>query len=219
MIKQANPRRGTREELEVKLRRLHPGAPIYYLGMLGPDQGSQSVDPWQVHAWEIGRDPSARFRGRDRQDGGGLAVRAEDIRDLPMPTIPERRPAPIDPAMYRREWAEPEERQEFPAPAVTSRDPHPEQIPGPVFKLYGYAQAHGWKAEVTYSRGCLPHATHGRPGEPKDLWAVRMAKRDMRAVAVQHSGGWKSLWTWSPRRIMVRNRLFAEFEEQLMGEF
>lgn len=88
----------------------------------------------------------------------------------------------------------------FPEPIVRSTDPISVPVPVPVAKTESLAQAAGWETCVTYSRGHQPHATHGRPGPaPVEMWAVRMRKGDLRAVAVRTGPAWDMLYTWSPR--------------------
>jgi hypothetical protein len=70
-------------------------------------------------------------------------------------------------------------------------------VAGPVKRAVGdlvaLAGTLGWSVDVTYARGCFPHATTGRPGPVKDSLAVRMARGPLRAVAVYVEG---STWSW-----------------------
>jgi|SRR4051812_16152586 hypothetical protein len=81
----------------------------------------------------------------------------------------------------------------YPVPEVTSRD----GVAGPakraVDDLASLAGTLGWSVDVTYARGCFPHATTGRPGPVRGSLAVRMARGPLRAVAVYVEG---STWSW-----------------------
>lgn len=104
----------------------------------------------------------------------------------------------------------------FPAPSVTSADPVPDQMPGPVSALVRLAEAKGWKVLVTYSVGHEPHASHGTPSaKPKVKWALRMAIGQRRAVAVRTDDAWTSLWDWSPEQNMQRSPTLAAFQRVL----
>jgi hypothetical protein len=96
----------------------------------------------------------------------------------------DRTPAPVAQAVVAKP---------YPRPEITSRD----GVQGPqkdaVDDLVAMARAHGWTAVVTYSRGCLPHGTTGKPSAVKDTLAVRMVRGLERAVAMYVSG---SSWSW-----------------------
>lgn len=108
---------------------------------------------------------------------------------------------PSDPAYWKalRRCADPEpEATDYPAPIHTSRDPWPTGVtePRPVTLLARLGQDHGWATKVTYSRGCPPHATTGRPGPVADWFAVRMFHPDSRArfVAIYSVRGSVKAW-------------------------
>jgi hypothetical protein len=82
----------------------------------------------------------------------------------------------------------------YPAPEITSRDGIPGPAKAAVASLVALAERLGWTTITTYARGCLPHATHGRPGPVRDSLAVRMVNGDRRAVAVYRDQG--SSWKW-----------------------
>jgi hypothetical protein len=82
----------------------------------------------------------------------------------------------------------------YPAPEVTSRDGVAGPVKSAVASLVTLAGTLGWSVDVTYARGCFPHATTGRPGPVRDSLAVRMARGPLRAVAVYAEG---STWSWS----------------------
>lgn len=96
----------------------------------------------------------------------------------------------------------PADHENFPAPLVTSEDGQADVIihPSVVDGLASYAQSLGWATQITYSEGWVPHAITGKPLGPKVLWAVRMRRGSIGAVAVRTSDQWTSLWimgnTW-----------------------
>lgn len=75
-----------------------------------------------------------------------------------------------------------------PEPSVTSSDPWPEGVetPAPVLKLQRSAELLGWAGEVTYARGTPPRAK-----TEKESFALRLAKDQWRAVAVNTGGAWE----------------------------
>lgn len=83
----------------------------------------------------------------------------------------------LDAAYFRSlRKPEPEAEPEYPAPEHTSRDPWPEDfpMPGPVAAVKAHAERHGWSVVATYSRGCLPHSSHGTPLALAHHVALRM---------------------------------------------
>lgn len=92
------------------------------------------------------------------------------------------------------------EREPYPAPEFTSRDPVPAGVVAPdvVAKLAQRAAAASWSVQVGASRGRMPHASHGRPGALKTLWAVRLrsASGEWGAYAVHDGAGWSSVMLW-----------------------
>jgi hypothetical protein len=104
----------------------------------------------------------------------------------------------------------------FPIPAVTSDDPVPDVIPGPVSRLVVLAESKGWTVLVTYSKGHEPHAKLGTPSaKPKVKWALRMVKGARRAVAVRTDDAWSSFWDWAPDQFFQRAPSLAAFERAL----
>ena len=85
-------------------------------------------------------------------------------------------------------------REPYPEPEVTSRM----GIEGPerkaVTDLVRMAEKFGWSAQVTYARGCFPHASQGTPGPVKDSLAVRLFRGGARAVAVYVGA---ETWAWN----------------------
>jgi hypothetical protein len=107
-------------------------------------------------------------------------------------------------------------RPTFPIPTVTSDDPVPEVMPGPVAGLLRLAESKGWTVLVTYSKGHEPHATYGTPSaKPKAKWALRMINGDRRAVAVRTDDAWSSFWDWAPDQFFQRAPSLAAFERVL----
>ena len=104
----------------------------------------------------------------------------------------------------------------FPAPTVTSHEPVPDRMPGPVAALVRLAESRGWTVLVTYSLGYEPHARLGTPSaKPKAKWALRMSSGTRRAIAVRTDDAWSSFWDWSPEQFMQRSATLAAFERML----
>lgn len=108
---------------------------------------------------------------------------------------------PSQPGYWKalRRTADPElEPTDYPTPIHTSRDPWPTDLEQPraVAQLAKLGRDHGWAVKVTYSRGCAPHATTGRPGSIADWFAVRMFHPDSRArlVATYTARGEAKAW-------------------------
>ena len=102
------------------------------------------------------------------------------------------------------------DREDYPAPEVRSDDPWPHGValPGPVETLKRDALGWGWRVVAQYSRGRMPHATHGRPGAVKDAFGLRFGghpRVDLRACAVYRGGTWESVWVWGPGVVPVRH--------------
>lgn len=121
----------------------------------------------------------------------------------------------VDPKYFARHY--PAEPEPFPAPLVTTNDPLPAGVtpPGPVSLLIRHAAGLEWRAWAAYSKGWLPHATHGRPIGPKELWSVRLERHGQRAVAVCVDGAWSSFWLWSPERIHHRAVGLEAFKREI----
>lgn len=105
------------------------------------------------------------------------------------------RPAPYDPMILARKYAEPEVIV-FPEPEVTSRDGAYGPAKRAVGDMESYALLHGWSIRTTYAKGHVPHARLGTPSAtPRESLAVRMDRGCQRAVAV-YVGADKA-WTWA----------------------
>lgn len=66
-----------------------------------------------------------------------------------------------------------------------------------VINLVYYAEDMDWSLKVTHAKGSLP-TVGGKPGPARDSLAVRMWRRQDRAVAVYCAGS--STWTWKVLR-------------------
>lgn len=122
----------------------------------------------------------------------------------------------------RCEWdaLHPAPPEEFPVPLVTSDDPLPASVlmPGPVADLARDMERAGWRAQITYAHGYVPHATHGRPSaKPKQSWAVRAVRGAQRAVAVREDDAWQSLWDWSAEHFFRRSPGLEVFVRATVG--
>lgn len=86
----------------------------------------------------------------------------------------------------------------YPAPAVSSRNRLTPVFgyPDVVTKLAREAGERGWRTETAWARGCLPHATTGRPGRAEDSFRVKFARGPWAAWAIYRGAGWKFLWIW-----------------------
>lgn len=85
---------------------------------------------------------------------------------------------------------------DYPPPEVSSRDgtePPGAVWPGPVIKLVRQAIEAGWGTAPAYARGCMPHATTGRPGAPRDSFSVRFVRDGWQGYAIYAAGGWQSI--------------------------
>lgn len=92
----------------------------------------------------------------------------------------------------------------YPAPSVSSRDvAEPGAWPGPVELLGQQAARYGWQVALAYARGCMPHATTGRPGAERDSYSVRFARGDWQGYAIHAADAWQS--------IMVTGRALPPF--------
>lgn len=179
-----------------------------FLGMFGPDKGD---DPWSVPAFAVGAPdlPPVKDRSTDGSYVSRLDIRQADVLPLDKP-----KPSPWDPAVLKRVVVE--EKQPFPAPSVTSLDPHEAVQPGPVVDLEALAVLYGWRTKVTHAVGHVPHASYGTPSaKAKTSWAIRAMRGTDRAVAVRVDGAWSSFWTWSPAQLMTCSLTLAEFQGRL----
>jgi len=105
----------------------------------------------------------------------------------------------------------------YPKPLIKINVPSMADNPAPVRGLFSYALMQGWSGEVTHSRGFVPHATHGTPGEKaKDVWAVRLWRNGQQARAVRHDGTWNCFWSWSKQPASLKQfKALAEFKAAL----
>lgn len=85
-------------------------------------------------------------------------------------------------------------RPAYPAPEVSSRYNIAAAWPSAVEKLASDGSALAWDVRKAWARGCLPHATTGRPGPSEDSYAVRFARSHLAAWAVYRGGAWKFVW-------------------------
>lgn len=95
------------------------------------------------------------------------------------------------------------EREAFPAPEVTSRDPWDgDGCPSPVLKLAQKAREASWSVRVQRSRGSAPHATTGHPGAVKWRYALVLSRADgaWSAYAVHDGASWASVMLWGASR-------------------
>jgi hypothetical protein len=88
--------------------------------------------------------------------------------------------------------------QEYPLPSVSSRDGvEPAGWPGPVTALMRDATKQGWDVVVmSYARGCMPHATTGRPGAERESYSVRFCRGGVagwQGYAIYAGGAWQSI--------------------------
>lgn len=100
----------------------------------------------------------------------------------------------------RRDLGAPvEPRAPYPAPEVSSRDEdavarHGIVWPGAVEKLASDGCALGWRVRKAWARGCLPHATTGRPGPSEDSFSVRFTREVWSAWVVYRGSACKFVW-------------------------
>jgi hypothetical protein len=89
----------------------------------------------------------------------------------------------------------------YPAPEVTSRQPWDGAgTPSAVLKQAERAVAASWDVRVQRSRGSVPHATTGRPGAVKTLYALVLGNGGHSAYAVHDGGTWVSVMLWGRTR-------------------
>lgn len=127
---------------------------------------------------------------RLRAAEAGLPM-AESWPDPPLACFPLRLDWPGS-----RDAGEPEP---YPAPMVDSRaGVEPALWPSSVLRTRTYALERGWRVACSYSRGCIPHGSTGRPGPVKNWYGLRLAAGDgARAAWMVHDGtSWKSMGIW-----------------------
>lgn len=91
------------------------------------------------------------------------------------------------------------EAEPYPVPVVDSRaGVEPTLWPSSLVKMQSYAIGRDWRVTRSYSRGCMPHGSTGRPGPVKDWYGLRLAAGDgARAAWMVHDGtSWKSMGIW-----------------------
>lgn len=208
---QIHESKGSRIELESAVLELARGERVEYLGIQGPTRGGD--DPWPMHTWRIGATPWSPPPAIEREPGPAESSRKDTAvyRREVWPGSGERL-QPLSFARVHEVLAEP-----FPAPEVTSDDPQGSVvIPSPATDLAVYAAALGWEHMVTYARGWVPHATHGRPLKGvRESWAVRLRRENRRAVAVRMGGNWVSMWTWGQGEQFTHHKGIMEFREAI----
>lgn len=193
--------KGGREESEAILRRKYPDLQVVYLGV-------SAEHP--MHTWRLGGRPWKPVAGTNRTEG------KQGVREIKA----EYRPAvwtgtgQVGPVSFART---PEEIEKpFPAPFVTSDMGHAQAASRPAGNLILYAIKMGWRGEITYARGHVPHARLGTPSaEAKFSEAVRLHRGRERAVAVRMGGSWESLWTWSDIVFFTRHATLDAFKGAL----
>jgi hypothetical protein len=85
------------------------------------------------------------------------------------------------------------EREPYPAPLLTSRDPVP---PGTVaqpvvLELARLFDVHGWQHMITFAEGYVPHAAYGTPSKlPKKSQALRLQRGRQQAIAMRLGASW-----------------------------
>lgn len=205
--------KGTREELEPSVLALaNEGVAVYYLGVQGPQRGGD--DPWPVHTWRIGEHENPVNPAYVPAPSVEKVTRV-DKSAVYRPEVWMGSGQPVGPVDFSRPAPE-EEDGPFPAPLVTAGQPWEGMVvpPKPIMDMARYADAAGWDHMITYAKGWVPHATHGRPSEkPKESWAVRMKRGEQRAVAVRMDAQWASLWTWAADSPFVHHKGLGEFKE------
>jgi hypothetical protein len=76
----------------------------------------------------------------------------------------------------------------------SSRDGvEPAGWPGPVTALMRDATKQGWDVVMSYARGCMPHATTGRPGVERESYSVRFRQDSWQGYAIYAGGAWQSI--------------------------
>ena len=189
---------------EAILRTKYPGLRLDYLG-------TAPGEPEWKHTWRLGGKP-----WRSLPSTAGIKVEGKKtVREIKYEHRPDvwtgnGKPGPVD---FSRVADAVE--QAYPAPSLTSVMPYGKPASAPAASLYALALAHGWQGEITYARGCPPHATHGRPTAERFSEAVRLHRGDQRAVAVRMGGSWASLWTWSASQFFTRHATLEVFKEAL----
>lgn len=110
------------------------------------------------------------------------AGRIEQVKVSAFPAPPARDQAPV-------------RGQPYPAPSVTSRDAVPGDVswPGPVSLLLNEADGRGWRTAPAYAKGCMPHATTGRPGAERESWSVLFARDGWQGYAIYSASAWQSI--------------------------
>ena len=82
----------------------------------------------------------------------------------------------------------------YPPPSVSSRDGvQPAGWPGPVIALAAAAESLGWRFQLAYASGCMPHATTGRPGAERESFSVQFARGGYQGYAIYAGKAWQSI--------------------------
>lgn len=187
---------------EAFLRSKYSGVRLDYLGV-SPEH--------ERHTWRLGGQAWTPVLST-RAPEGKQAKR--EIKYEYRPAVWEGSGLPVGPVNFDR--PQEIEEQPYPAPSLTSTTPAVITASQPAAGLQVLARANGWDAVITFARGHVPHATHGRPGATEKFSeAVRMSRGSRRAVAVRLGGSWTSLWTWSDTEFFVRHATLEAFKQAI----
>jgi hypothetical protein len=187
---------------EAFLRSKYPGVRLDYLGVSYEHER---------HTWRLGGRAWKPTPGAMRSEG---EQGKREIKREYRPAVWEGSGKPVGPVDFSR----PEEPEElpYPAPSLTSDMQTGITASQPASGLQALARANGWDAVITFARGHVPHATHGRPSkDEKFSEALRLARGSRRAVAVRMGGSWTSLWTWSDTEFFTRHATLEAFKGAL----
>lgn len=184
---------------EAILRAKYPGARLAYLG-ISPEH--------ERHTWRLG---GRAWKPGVRTEAAEGKQAKREVTYLYRPAVWEGSGEPVGPIDFSRPAQQ--EEQPYPVPSLTSDMQVPITASQPASGLQALARANGWDAVITFARGYLPHATHGRPSAAEKVSeAVRMARGSRRAVAVRMDGSWTSLWTWSDTEFFTRHATLEAFK-------
>lgn len=107
----------------------------------------------------------------------------------------------------------------WPAPEIASHEVPADYLgKSAVIRMATLAESKGWTVQVTHAKGSFP-SVGGRPGPARDSLAVRMWRREDRAVAVyvqcSKTWDWKLLRRWTLNAFPTSFRLLENFERML----
>lgn len=88
--------------------------------------------------------------------------------------------------------------EEYPAPAVSSREGcEPASLgsdwPAPVLALEREARGCGWGTRRAYARGRFPHGSTGKPLAERETFSVRFGRDRWQGYAIYAAGAWASI--------------------------